>query len=118
MRVQRWSVEVTLCKIGSWGELLCGAENPKLVRVGAWRAGMGREVHGRSKRAGTRMRLWPVHAGAWHRPSECCAVSVLQLKANGRCGRQRLSGSVATCHGVEPLGSAWVLSGMQVMGSS
>lgn len=116
--MQRWSMEVTVCEIDSWGELLCGAENPKLVLVGAWRAGMGREVHGRSKREGTCVRLWPVHADTWHRPSKCCKVSVLQLKVNGRYGRQRLSGSVATCHGVEPLSSAWVLSGIQVIGSS
>ena len=44
--------------------------------------GMGWEGGGSSKREGTHVYLWLIHADVWQKPRQCCKSIILPLKTN------------------------------------
>ena len=51
-----------------------------LYSMTTWKDGVRRVVGGVFRREGTHVRLWPIHADVWQKPSQYCKVIILQLK--------------------------------------
>ena len=62
------------------GNLLHNSGNSNQGSVTTWRGGMGREVGERSKRKGTHVYLWLIHADVWQKLTQYCKAIILQLK--------------------------------------
>ena len=68
---------ITICKMGTSGNLLCDTGNS--TRCSVQPKGVGRAGGERGfRREGTRDYSWLIHGGMWQRPTQYCKAIILQ----------------------------------------